>query len=273
MDADFFPPGISSLTEIDTAVVSYDHNPVIVQGVVSPSGQGGWGGTNPQYEIHCLSFAAWQIGDEPIVEREMTILRPVLPDADYFEDFPKLTIQSFRLMLSTDRTRAIFVQSLPAKSRHADLSRIAMELKKPVIVTTKRFGDLILDRRIDVFQGEGKWNRRTVSISCDRDESGGIENALMTAEALWDDQKSWRQRVEAIAVKELLPLKNENWLDEDEAELTADDFLSRMKLTSIGVHADGEFDFWHDDGDLFSGHSIQVSGNLQDGPTRANIAG
>jgi hypothetical protein len=47
----------------------------------------------------------------------------------------------------------------------------------------------------------------------------------------------------------LLPLKNDNWLDEDEAELTADRFEDRMTLESITVRADGSFDFWHKDGD------------------------
>ena len=74
-------------------------------------------------------------------------------------------------------------------------------------------------------------------------------------------------------MQELLPLKNENWLDEDEAELSPDEFKDRMTLESITVYPSGSFDFWHNDGDLFWGHSIQISGNLSDGPKHADIPG
>ena len=74
-------------------------------------------------------------------------------------------------------------------------------------------------------------------------------------------------------MQELLPLKNENWLDEGEAELSADQFKSRMTLESVTVEPGGSFDFWHNDGDLFCGHSIQISGSLSEGPTRADIPG
>lgn len=55
--------------------------------------------------------------------------------------------------------------------------------------------------------------------------------------------------------------------------MTAEQFKARMKLEGITPHPDGPFDFWHDDGDLFWGHSIQISGNLSEGPTHADIPG
>jgi hypothetical protein len=46
-----------------------------------------------------------------------------------------------------------------------------------------------------------------------------------------------------------------------------------MRLTSITVGHGGRFTFWHEDGDLFWGHSITVSGTLAKGPTDADIPG
>jgi hypothetical protein len=46
-----------------------------------------------------------------------------------------------------------------------------------------------------------------------------------------------------------------------------------MILESIAFEADGDFTFWHDDGEMFRGHSIEVRGNLADGITDADIPG
>jgi hypothetical protein len=59
----------------------------------------------------------------------------------------------------------------------------------------------------------------------------------------------------------------------DPEQLNAENFKSRMTLQSISIEETGEFTFWHDDGDLFWGHSIQVWGDLVTGPTHADIAG
>lgn len=68
-------------------------------------------------------------------------------------------------------------------------------------------------------------------------------------------------------------MKNDNWLDEDEHEVSADEFKQRMSLDAITVNPDGTFDFWHDDGDLFFGHVIKVSGHIDSGLRDAGIHG
>jgi hypothetical protein len=56
-------------------------------------------------------------------------------------------------------------------------------------------------------------------------------------------------------------------------QLSAEEFGSRMTLTSITIEETGSFEFWHDDGDLFWGHSIQISADVANGPTDADIPG
>jgi hypothetical protein len=90
---------------------------------------------------------------------------------------------------------------------------------------------------------------------------------------LWDSRESWSDRIANYATTKLLGLKNKTWLGEDETELSAEQFRSKMKLESISMEPNGDFEFWFDDGDLFWGHAIRVSGNLSDGPTDAEIAG
>lgn len=104
-------------------------------------------------------------------------------------------------------------------------------------------------------------------------DGGDISDNLKIADSLWDAEDNWKRRIDGFAVQHLLVLKNDVWLDDDEPPLTALEFKSRMKLESISISPDGGFTFWHDDGDLFWGHAIQISGSLVDGPTHADIPG
>jgi hypothetical protein len=105
------------------------------------------------------------------------------------------------------------------------------------------------------------------------DSPDGVELALGVARSLWAAQREWSRRITDAAIKDFLDLKNESWLDEGESEPTQEEFAERMAVEAISIRADGSFEFWHDDGDLFWGHSIMVSGNLRDGPTDAGIHG
>jgi hypothetical protein len=134
-----------------------------------------------------------------------------------------------------------------------------------------QLGIFTLDRQVDWFTGQVDWAGQSIALNLS--ESAEAQAALKTAHALWQNQSEWHRRIQDFAVAQLLPLKNDSWLDEDDAELTAEEFQARMTLESITVKADGSFDFWHDDGDLFWGHSIQISGSLAEGPTDADIPG
>ena len=87
----------------------------------------------------------------------------------------------------------------------------------------------------------------------------------------------WDRRVREYAADELLELANDWSQDMDEdggaVEVTREQFVERMELESIEVRADGSFQFWFGDGDLFYGHSIWVSGDLENGPNDAAMEG
>ncbi len=80
-------------------------------------------------------------------------------------------------------------------------------------------------------------------------------------------------RPQDYAVAELLPLKNESWLDEDEKPITPEQFRSRMSLESLVFYPDGDVTFYHRDGDLFWGHCIQIGMNNRGDFHDADIPG
>ena len=273
MPISFAPPSIKSLGEIDTADDSYGGEPVVLQGVVSGKSQGGWGGENDDYEVHCFSFVAWRQDDGAIVNHELTVLRAVPPEFDYWDDFPKHSIQKIRALLSSDRTRAIFKEALPPQGQDKELEAISTGLQNPVSIETKRHGTLKLDRSINRFVGKTKWSKKSVDISLDASNEKLAEKAIATAEILWSSQAKWKNEIEALAATELLDLKNDSWLQEGETALTKKKFITAMSLTSISIDSDGSFTFFFNDGDLFWGHMIIVSGDPGKGPTEAKIGG
>lgn len=208
------------------------------------------------------------------------MLRPVSPSRDeeprgenIFETFPAYSIQRFSVLLSNDHLRAVVDKVLAPEPADEGLRQFAERLREPVVVSTQRFGQVAMNPLIGWFEAKVKWNRKTVELHLVPGEDGGIGEAINTAERLWRDQAAWKRKVDEFAVEKLLPLKNESWLGENKRELIPADFKKKMKLQSINVAGDGSFEFWHDDGDLFWGHSIQIRGTLKDGLVVADIPG
>jgi hypothetical protein len=100
-----------------------------------------------------------------------------------------------------------------------------------------------------------------------------MKDALETARALARDAEAWDKRLRAFAAKKLLKLKNQAWLDENEKPLDAARFEKRIKPESVEAFPKGRFEFCFEDGDIFWGHLIVISGGLEKGPARADIAG
>lgn len=264
---------------------------IIVTGIVHPRGSGGvaaWqhDDTASYDKIWKLGFEfeTWrdEVGDlhsgtfrvSQIVSREK--LR------DYMDRITGYTIISIRAaMRETDVAELLEVINFDVTTDDSLLQRVT-ELKKPVTHVDQRFGTLTLNRRVNWYEGTAIWAGKPITFTIDASIDTEIEAALRTATTLWDDEVQWNQRIQDYAVQELLPIKNEYWLNEyddengnetEEAPLTENDFKSRMTLKSITISPDGSFDFWHHDGDMFFGHSVWVTGNLTDGPTRADIPG
>jgi hypothetical protein len=135
-----------------------------------------------------------------------------------------------------------------------------------MIISTEQFGELTLDSAFDWFEGSANWNGTTIRLVFPVDEETLDDKALESAQALWVDQVKWKQSIESFATEGLLGIKNDAWIEEDEAEVTAEEFVSRITLEMISVASEGDFEFWYNDGDLFFGHSIVVRGNLELGP-------
>lgn len=155
----------------------------------------------------------------------------------------------------------------------AEMSEFLAELLRPVTHADAVLGTLVFERGLDRFSGRVLWRGQLVEIDLGARNRERLPDCITIARTLIRDQAEWHDRTRDFAVKELLSPKNENWLDEGEEELTADDFRKRLTLSSLTLDPDGNFTFWFDDGGLFFGHSVTVSGTFADGFERADIQG
>ena len=49
--------------------------------------------------------------------------------------------------------------------------------------------------------------------------------------------------------------------------------MERLEPDAVQISGDDSFDFWFNDGALFWGHSIHVTGSLEGGPEKAEMEG
>ena len=113
------------------------------------------------------------------------------------------------------------------------------------------------------------WLGSEIALDFDRGVPEEMASAQETGRALMASQADWDHRVRSYAAQELLSLANDWAADAREEE----DEDSGAPLVSIQLLPQGGFEFWFNDGDLFWGHSIHVTGSLESGPESAQMEG
>ena len=264
----------------------------VFRGLVGPGGVAGAGVSGKSWNlvIRCI---AWQPGVSespgaalpPPVTAWVRCLLPMSKEesAGWFKRVAPYDVVDLAYAEGSPESGTItHARIVQTDVEDAALNALARELQKPLTIQPPDFGPLVYDRRFDCYEGHTAWGGREVELSLETGASDPRSPAVLAtlehARALLADQQGWAKRINDFAVARLLPLKNDTWPDEDDAgevapALDAEAFLARMELTSIRLTPGGDFTFWHDDGELFYGHAIQISGTLADGPTDADIPG
>lgn len=248
-------------------------------GIVNINGVGaGRVGGDELYTL-TIKLDAWRASNGYLKTEPLHIIRKVTKEelADIREKIKAETIVKINARVAeksvSDEQDALFEEFIEVVSNDNELNDYLEDIKNPVTYDDDIFGTLTFNRRLSWYSGKISWNKKSVDLNLPINEVEDIKLSLQVAKTLWENRKIWSSRIREYAVKELLEFKNDSWLEEDEKEVTAKQFKTRMKLETITVYPDEEFEFWHHDGDLFWGHSILISGNLTDGPYYADIPG
>jgi hypothetical protein len=248
----------------------------VIVGIVDPIGAGGSMSRGETAWTMRFSFQAWREVDGSIQDRPLQLEMPGLSNKRLNELMERVKpdgVLRVRVRFSAKRDKAVLVEIVGPDRKDKELAAKARELKKPVKVKHPVLGTFTLDRALNWYEAKLPWDSHTVELNLERDGCRDEEALFELAAGFWKKRREWGRRMREFAAAELLELKNDGWLQDDEKPLSARRFMQAMRLEAITLNAKGEVDFTYDDGGLFWGHVIQVSGTLKDGPKRAGIAG
>jgi hypothetical protein len=242
------------------------------RGLVNALGSAGAsvGSTNSWSLVFHL--AAWRKHEQVEVGElrcEMAVGKPELTEA--MKRIDAYSIVDIRVADLTAKNVVVMSSVEIHAEEDTELTGIREALQIPVRLNSQDFGQLELDRRFGDYSGEVDWwgSHVTLTLTCADHEL--TEAVLASANTLFEAKEKWCAKIKQFAADQLLDLKNDNWLHEDEGEVSQAEFISCMTLTEVLIDESGDFTFYYDDGDLFWGHSISVSGNLKQGLLEAGI--
>jgi hypothetical protein len=172
------------------------------------------------------------------------------------------------------KPQALLVEIIGKESSDTELNNFTLKLQEPITFEDARFGIFTFNPRLEWYEAKVSWGSTNICLNLKyADNQEKLNQTLTHANSLWDSQEFWNERIVDFAAIKLLDSTNKVRLEQGEKELGAEQFKNEIKLESIELESNGNFDFWYDDRGLFCGHSIMISGNLSDGPKYSSIQG
>lgn len=231
-----------------------------------------------------LVVGCWREPGGPRREEAIFVRRVVSDEAEIdrlVEALPPHKLVKLRVRLKEMAPGALFalLEELLDPPEDAELAALAAEReelerlreaeqaageseREPGDLDDRRFGKLRWDGARSQWTADVRWNRRPVKLELSRAVPSDADASLAAARTLFSNQKLWASRLGELVDTELRSLKNDVWLGDGEGPLTARRFRARIRLHTIQVFADGRFEFWLSDDDLFGSHDIRVTGRL-----------
>ncbi|ATH91875.1 membrane protein [Bacillus glycinifermentans] len=250
-----------------------------VAAVTGPSGIGAGRADDDAMWRASIPLIAWKEpgNGKPAVQEELDL--EWLADDDEWEKTGDLLEANavVRLYARMGDQAMMLVKVADTDHQDEELQSILQKSLKPVYYEDEKLGTFELFKSVNVFEKDITWAGQNGKLYFDWDEDDRqMQASLETAHILFQDQAHWNAKIRAYAAEELVELANEWLQDNDEAEfeeITKKMFIELMELSSISVYPDGDFEVFFDDGDMFWGHSIIVSGHRNGTFESAEIAG
>ncbi|NPC92952.1 DUF2262 domain-containing protein [Bacillus sp. WMMC1349] len=249
-----------------------------VAAVTGPSGIGaGRAGGDVMWNAS-IPVIAWKEMDSnrPAIQEELR-LEWLVNDDEWQKTRDIFSNTIVRLYVRKGNQAMMLVKVADKAYQDDELQNILQNALKPINYRDEKLGTFKLDKSVKLFEKEITWAGQEGILYFDWNENEQeMKASLATAHTLFQDPVQWNAKIRAYAAEELVELANDWLQDNDEAEfdaITKELFIELMEFNSISVYSDGDFEVFFDDGDMFWGHSIIVSGHRNGIFESAEIAG
>lgn len=265
--------------EVSALAAQFRREEFDILAVTGANGFGGGKAKGKELWTATLPLTAWREEDGP-VHREETVLISLADDKllGYLRRMaPRDSIIQARVRQGLNDSRFLLV-GMPSPVMDLELKAVLDEQTREVSLWVDGLGAFALNRSVNWFQADVDWLGQSIQLTYDNATEEEMKAAQENALALMADQAGWDGKVRAFAAQKLLSLAND-WAQDggeeggEPEEITQEQFMERLELESIQVSANGDLEFWFNDGDLFWGHSVHVTGSLSQGPLDAQMEG
>ncbi|MBO2008086.1 DUF2262 domain-containing protein [Hymenobacter negativus] len=134
-------------------------------------------------------------------------------------------------------------------------------------------GKLTYNSRYEWYEGKIVVDNQPVALTV-----AYVAPPQLTPQLAWVEQqlraRFWEPMLVAMT-DQMLALKNETWLDDDEGEqeLRKEEFQQRATISDVTFYADGSAAIYCDDDDMFFGHTIEIMVDKNGQYRTAQLAG
>lgn len=190
--------------------------------------------------------------------------------SQYFKEGVKYRIKGF----PSKKSSGFYpIEVLGTVNRMPFLDALWRDYLAPVYMHSELFGEMELNKRYGYFHANFDWLGTEIEVSFNTDEEED-EKCLANLEEFCREAERRDKEVRDFAAEELTYLAND-WRDDDhlDHEITEEEFKTRIKISSVEMSADGDYDVWFDDDDMFAGHSVHISGDALGAPNYSAMEG
>jgi hypothetical protein len=244
-----------------------------IVGVVSAGGAKVWSFNHEPTQVS-FAFSAWRRPDGKLQRRGRGFNLPstFFTAGRHTKKLQPYSVVEIQLLGDPEAVPGKVAKVLRTNVQDPELEAISIQLQKPVTIELQGAGTLRLDRADDVFVCDIDWGARKVELRLNCDDNEKPRKVLGMAEALLRDKKLWQERADRFAVEQLLEGARD-WAAAGEPELTAEILLARLELKTIDLDESGDISFLYEDGGLYGGHYVSISGSVSTGFDDSQLLG
>ena len=129
------------------------------------------------------------------------------------------------------------------------------------------------DEEYSCFEGNIDWLGEDIDVILNIDEPDDKDKEFEVLQKIYDNQKEWDEKLRKFAAEALTEDANDWRADDDNKEITEEEFANRIEMCGITIYSGGDFEAFYTDGDMFGEHSITIGANISGEIEIAAVAG